>query len=102
MVRPWLLARLSGSGNEAKTTCSRLVESESSLPRATDEAEEGSKNCLRSNLRASNFEKFPWEACAVWPKVVTISRSGTERNGTVLKCGTTKSRNMEGGCTASA
>ena len=36
------------------------IESESSLPRATDKAEEGSKNGLR---RASNLTKFPWGAC---------------------------------------
>ena len=34
-------------------------ESESSLPTATDKAEEGSKNGLRSDLRASNLKNFP-------------------------------------------
>ena len=34
-------------------------ESESSLPRATDTADEGSKNGLRSDLRASNLKNFP-------------------------------------------
>ena len=64
--------------NEAETTCSRnrtyvrtsrlpdhirrmwtcQIESESNLSRATDKAEEGSKNGLRSKLRASNLTKI--------------------------------------------
>ena len=35
------------------------IESESSLPRATDNAEEWSKNGLRSDLRTSNLKNFP-------------------------------------------
>ena len=38
------------------------IESESSLPRAADRAEEGSKIGLRSDLRASNLKNFPWGA----------------------------------------
>ena len=44
------------------------IELESSLPRATGKAEEGSKNGLRSDLRPSNF---PW-GCA--PKEPTYLR----------------------------
>ena len=44
-----------------QTMWTSQTESESSLPRATDKAEERSKNGLRSDLRASNLKNFSWD-----------------------------------------
>ena len=43
------------------------IESEFSLPRATEKPEEGSKNGLRSDLTASNFKNFRMQSYSARP-----------------------------------
>ena len=63
-------------------TWTSQIESESSLPRATNKAEDGSKDGLRSDLRASNLQKFPWGAkdppiCYVLLHAIVLGRTNS-------------------------